>query len=227
MDAIDLHTALVVAAPSDIADWPVTTRITRLEMRTPDGLLLTFSALRDWPDYTPPNWAGPMQYTVWPVVNIAGRWVTSGIVQMWRGRPNTGAPILTDFAKNWVYDSRWAPMTGHQPIVGEAMGFFVSAGNARGENGGTFVRERSNVVLVNLPAGDVGSFTFDDVPIVVPTPPPTPPPNVGPGAPPIPPASDDELALLASIDRRLAALEQVQAKGLTGKVFGQTVTFKP
>ncbi len=79
---------------------------------------------------------------------------------MWRERPSTGAPILTDFARNWVYDSRWGAMAHYQPQVGEQMGFFVSAGNARGVGTVTSVRERTNVVVVSLPAGDTGDFTF-------------------------------------------------------------------
>ena len=34
------------------------------------------------------------------------------------------------------------------------------AGDARGFSGATSVRERSNVVVVSLPAGDNGSFGF-------------------------------------------------------------------
>jgi hypothetical protein len=79
---------------------------------------------------------------------------------MWRGREFTGAPILAEFARNWAYDSRWGPMAGYQPHAGELMGFFVSAGNARGVGTVTSRRERSNVVLVALPAGDNGSFPF-------------------------------------------------------------------
>jgi len=79
---------------------------------------------------------------------------------MWRGRASTGAPILTNFATNWAYDSRWGPMAGYQPHVGEQMGFFLSAGNARGETDVSSVRERTNVVVVALPAGDSGNFTF-------------------------------------------------------------------
>jgi len=40
------------------------------------------------------------------------------------------------------------------------MGFFVSAGNARGDGGVSSVRERSNVVIISLPAGDNGYFPF-------------------------------------------------------------------
>jgi hypothetical protein len=163
-DAIDLSQAAVYNSPTDIASWPVTTTITRLEMQPTgapaEGVSLVFSAQNTWPDYTPPGWGGPLQYTVWAVLKINGQWVTSGFIQMWNGRPSTGAPILADFALDWAYDGRWGPMAGYQPQVGEQMGFFVSAGNARGVGTVTSVRERSNVVLVNLPANDTGVFTF-------------------------------------------------------------------
>lgn len=163
-DAV-LAGAEVFNSPPDVASWAVTTEITRIEMRDSSagdaaGLSFRFSARDSWPDYTPPGWDGPIQYTVWPVVNVGGRWYTSGIIQMWRDRTATGAPLLTDFAINWVYDGRWGPMEGHDPVVGEQMGFFVTAGNARGIGEVTSVRERSNVVVVQLPAGDVGDFEF-------------------------------------------------------------------
>ena len=112
-----------------------------------------------------PAWLdGPIQYTVWAGVRIGGVWHVSGIIQMWRERASTGAPILTNnnFARNWVYDSRWGAMNGYQPVAGEAMIFFLTAGNARGISGVTSVRERSNVVMVNLPANDTGVFRFAD-----------------------------------------------------------------
>jgi hypothetical protein len=165
-DAIDLSQVTVYNSPTDVASWAATTTITRLEMQPANapapGVSLTFSAEDTWPDYTPPGWEGPLQYTVWAVFNINGQWVTSGFIQMWNGRGNTGAPLLTDFAINWAYDGRWGPMQGYQPHVGEAVGFFVTAGNARGVTSVTSLRERSNVVLVHLPANDTGVFTFAD-----------------------------------------------------------------
>lgn len=160
-DALDLSTVQVFNSPADVASWPITTHLTQLTMQSPDvGLSFSFSALATWPDYTPPGWTGPLQYTVWAVVDVGGTWYTSGYIQMWNGRASTGAPILSDFAINWAYDGRWGPMMGHQPVVGELMGFFVTAGNARGVSDVTSLRERSNVVLVHLPAGDNGVFTF-------------------------------------------------------------------
>jgi hypothetical protein len=105
---------------------------------------------------------------VWAVVKVNGQWYTSGFIQMWRQRASTGAPLTeivpgtgsSQFAVNWAYDGRWGPMAGHQAVAGEQMGFFVSAGNARGVGTVTSVRERSNVVLINLPVNDTGTFTF-------------------------------------------------------------------
>ena len=159
-DAINLGTAAVYNSPPDIASWPATATITRLTMSSSAGLSFEFSHSNRWPDVIPPGFTGPLQYTVWAVVNVGGRWNTSGFIQMWRGRPSTGAPIIAEFARNWAYDSRWGPMNGYQPRVGEQMGFFLSAGNARGQTDVSSVRERTNVVMVSLPAGDNGSFTF-------------------------------------------------------------------
>jgi hypothetical protein len=158
-DAVNLSTASVYNSPNDIASWPATSTMNRITM-SGAGLSLEFSTKQSWPDVIPPGFQGPLEYTVWAVVNINGHWNTSGFIQMWRGRASTGAPILSDFATNWAYDGRWGPMSGYHPHVGELMGFFVSAGNARGEGGVSSVRERSNVVLVALPPGDSGSFTF-------------------------------------------------------------------
>jgi hypothetical protein len=159
-DALNLGSAGVYNSPRDIASWPATAAITRLDMSPSGGLNVEFTTKQSWPDVVPPGFTGPLQYTVWAVVNIGGQWSTSGFIQMWRGRESTGAPILQEFAINWAYDARWGPMKGYQPHPGEQMGFFVSAGNARGETGVSSVRERSNVVVVALPAGDSGSFTF-------------------------------------------------------------------
>src|ERR1035437_1047489 len=164
-DQMNLSQAVVYNSPQDIASWAVTTTITQVGFQPTGsptaGVSFAFSPnLPDSWKWLPGFASDSFQYTVWPVVKVNGQWTTSGIVQMWQGRPSTGGPILTDFARSWVYDSRWGTMAGYQPQPGEQMGFFVSAGNARGQSGVTSVRERSNVVLVNVPAGDNGSFSF-------------------------------------------------------------------
>jgi hypothetical protein len=159
-DQMNLSSAHVYNSPPDIASWAVTGCITQLTMDPSAGLSFQFTTSNSWPDVTPPGWDGPLQYTVWAVVNQGGTWNTSGFIQMWRGRGSTGGPILSNFANNWAYDSRWGPMAGYQPHAGEQMGFFLSAGNARGFTTVSSLRERTNVVVVPLPGGDSGSFTF-------------------------------------------------------------------
>ncbi len=93
-----------------------------------------------------------LQYTAWIVLQVAGVWYTSGFIQMWVGRPDTGsAPIGAEFAKNWAYDTRWGPMNGQTPPPGTVIGVFASAGNARGFTGVSTVRERTEVVQLALP----------------------------------------------------------------------------
>ena len=130
-----------------------------------NGLSFTFPQHATWPDYTPPGWDGPIEYTVWAVAKVNGQWYMAGFIQMWRTRESTGAPILTDFHANWAYSyDRWGQLNNYYPQVGDQMGFFISAGNARGDSTVTTVRERTNVVVVNLPAGDSGVFNFTYAP---------------------------------------------------------------
>ena len=159
-DALNLGLAAVYNSPPDIASWPATSTITSMTMSGSAGLSFGFTTQNSWPDVVPPGFSGPLQYTVWAVVNVNGQWYTSGFIQMWRGRASTGAPIIQEFAQNWAYDGRWGPMNGHHPQPGEQMGFFLSAGNARGESAVSSVRERTNVIVVSLPAGDSGVFNF-------------------------------------------------------------------
>jgi hypothetical protein len=261
MDMLDLSQVQIHASPADVFSWPTSALITGLEMSPSGGLTFTFD--RKLPDrwkWLTGNKASPddnFQYTVWAVVKLTGGWHAAGFVQMWQGRPmGDGAlpPILTQFV-NWWGDVRhlWGEMSDYLPRAGDQVGFFVTAGNARLRTDVTSVRERSNVVVVTLPAGDAGSFTFgsEQQPPVPPWPP-VPPPN------PPPPASPDETAalkalvlslteqqvkltstvmsLLAQVDalaQQVAALRQLPAQGpivfpnYQTALFGATVVLKP
>jgi hypothetical protein len=170
-DAIDMSQVAVYNSPSDIASWPVTGAITQVNIDPTLGVYVTsnkvsapFASPPPLPGQWPQPASGPslgLQYTLWAVVEISGTWYTSGFVQMWIGRPGTGAkPIGTDWSQNWAYDARWGPMSSYVPTPGSQMGFFLTAGNARGQRDVTTVRERTNVVLVTLPANETGVFTF-------------------------------------------------------------------
>ncbi len=200
-DAIDLHAATIHRSPHDIADWPVSVSITAIDMATPAGLSFTFDhPLPDawkWAS-NPSNPSDNYQYTVWACVHLDA-WHCAGFVQMWQGRASTGAPILSDFHRNWAYDAvRWGPMADYSPKVGDQMAFFVSAGNARGVDGVTSVRERSNVVTVILPAGDVGHVAFTPAPSPPSPPPPLPPPPIAG------PTTQDLADMIASLEKRQA-----------------------
>src|SRR5262245_59961054 len=84
-DQINLSQVTVYNSPGDIASWPITHAITGIKMApsgAPDaGLTFTATALDVWPEYTPPGWDGPLQYTVWAVVRVNGAWYTSGFIQ--------------------------------------------------------------------------------------------------------------------------------------------------
>jgi hypothetical protein len=159
-----LTNSIVLNSPFDLPNWPVTTTITSLTL-APDGVNVQFSK-RDgpgrWPDVVPPGFSGPLEYTLGMCLNISGQWYCSAVIQFWNGLDKNGGPP-DQYALNWFYDPiRWAPMTGHQPAVGETIGFFVCAGDCRNNHAGDVspVKERSNVVLVPMPGSGGASFSF-------------------------------------------------------------------
>ncbi len=168
-DAFALAGATIYDSPLDIATWPITTTITQLNWVgnladfTKGGLQATFGKENrpgGWPDYTPPGWTGPLQYTLWIFFLLGGVWYGSGIIQYWYAVPPLfagGSPL--NVAPNWVYNSRWGAMQGHQPAAGETVGFMVSAGNARGVGSVTSVKERSQVTTIAFPPPSGGVFT--------------------------------------------------------------------
>jgi hypothetical protein len=163
-DAIDLSRATILNSPLNLASWPITTPITAVDIR-PNGVHVDFSKQSGtdrWPDITPPGWDGPLQWTLGMVLNIGGRWYASAPIEFWYGLQESGGPPQ-DYALNWFYDpGRWAPMTYHQPAVGETIGFFACAGDCRNNTAGSLspVKERSNVVLVTMPGSGGARFTF-------------------------------------------------------------------
>jgi hypothetical protein len=256
MDMLDLSQVQIHHSPADVFSWPTSALITGLEMSPTGGLTFTFDrVLPDrwkWPS-NPDVPSDNFQYTVWAVVKLTGGWHAAGFVQMWQGRAmGAGSlpPILTQFV-NWWGDVRhlWDEMSDYIPRAGDQVGFFVTAGNARLRTDVTSVRERSNVVVVTLPAGDAGSFTFGSE--QQPPAPPVSPPN------PPPPALPDETAalkalvlslteqqvkltstvmsLLAQVDalaQQVAALRQLPAPAVVfpnyqTSLWGATVVLKP
>jgi hypothetical protein len=161
-DGIDLHQASVTGgSPTDVANWAITAQITALNLQG-SGAAIAFTKKDGpgrWPDVTPPGWDGALQYTLWMVVNVNGQWYTSGGVEFWYGLPSSGGQP-SRYQSNWYYSPAvWGPLATHQPVPGEQVGFFVTAGDARAKDVHA-VRERSNVVLVPFPNDGGGYFPF-------------------------------------------------------------------
>jgi hypothetical protein len=164
VDAVPLSSMIIRDSPLSLGSWPITTALKVVEMR-PSGIHVEFSKQNGpgrWPDWTPPGWDGPLQYTLGMALNIGGQWYASAPIEFWYGLDASGGPP-SEYAMNWFYaPTRWAPMTTHQPAVGETIGFFICAGDCRGriDGNGSPVKERSNVVLVKMPTNAGARFTF-------------------------------------------------------------------
>jgi len=217
-DAIDLSSAEIVRGPKDVASWTPTVDITKLTMKPGEDKGQSFEAAvpLTW-DFHVPGWGDPaagddgnVLYTVWAVINVNGRLYASGFIQMWKGRQWTGAPILTSY-ENWWGDARglWGPMKDYVPSVGSTVGFFLTAGNGRLVDGVTSVKERTNVVAVQIPAGNSGEWNFKTAASPAPATPQAPPAQppaqattpAGPAAQ-SPAPSDDRMNALLKTDRK-------------------------
>jgi len=155
--------AIIHDSPPDLGSWPETAKITSIDI-TPRAFLVDFD-LRTGPNrwLDVPFGAGDLQYTLGMCFFINAQWHCSAVVQFWFGRTLEDSAPPTDVAKEWFYDARWGPMTGHQPVPGEIVGIFVGAGNLRDAS---YTRascpricERSNVALIPWSFGGA-SFRF-------------------------------------------------------------------
>jgi hypothetical protein len=163
-DAVPLSSMIMRDSPATLGSWPITTALRVVEIRG-DGIHVEFSKQTGagrWPDWTPPGWDGALQYTLGMALNIGGQWYAAAPIQFWYGLDRSGGPP-SQYALNWFYaPGRWAPLTTHQPAVGETIGFFVCAGDCRGraDGNGSPVKERSNVVMVQMPTDAGARFVF-------------------------------------------------------------------
>jgi hypothetical protein len=225
---LPINQARFVGGP-DINTFAQTTSVTQVDV-TATGANLQFDKKdgpNRWPDNVTPGWQGSLQYSIGLCMNLDG-WVCSAPIESWYGRKDATGPITDQSTTcaaghgqvqcNWFYDNRWAPLNGHQPAPGEQVGMFVVAGDAR--NNFNPVKERSNIVLFNLPGpGQSQTFNFSPVapqptptpvptpaPQPVPTPAPAPAPQPTPAPAPLP--SGDLIAQLMSINAQILACNQ-------------------
>jgi hypothetical protein len=157
----DINTMQILNSPSDVASWPETAKITKLDFG--NGIFVDFTKRASmcnpdgpagvWPS-NPSNGPGAdLEYTIWLIEQINGTWYASGGIEYWCDDHyvlrNGGYP--SGFGMNWFYDpNRWGPMANRQPAVGEVVGFMLTQGDARND-GLSILHERSNVVFVPFP----------------------------------------------------------------------------
>ncbi len=195
-DAIPLDRCNLLNSP-DVHPWPVTTDITKIDW-SPSGLAIEFTkkgGLGAWPPVPTDTPGDNYQFTLWVFLNIGSSWWGAGVIEFFTGQTRNGGPP-DQIAANWYYDPlRWTPMTGHQPIPGEQVGFMVTSGDARHGDHGVGLHERSNIVALNFPGPAGGLFTFPtDTPAPAPGPTPAPAPTPEPTpTPPAPAALEDRV----------------------------------
>ena len=173
-DMIDLRT-VVYHASLDVSSWPVTKRITGVELKPGTraqgdvGVRVTMSPYNPainadpWPDFImwPP--AGDLRYTLWLFVKMNGVWHGAAVHEFWKDRVWTGAPLLTQYG-DWIYPnpgSPWGQMGNYVPAEGDEVGFMTTAGDLRMRKDRLTVNQRSNVVKVRLTS--TANYTFSSV----------------------------------------------------------------
>ena len=137
----------------NMAGWAETSKITSIDFST--GYINVDFDRRDGPNQWPPapfgdGGGGEIQYTLGMCFNFSGHWFCSAAIQFWPGRELEASGPLVNVAKDWFYDVRWSPMTGHQPAIGELVGIFAANGNVR-DSMSWAIEQRTDVVL--LPFG--------------------------------------------------------------------------
>lgn len=227
-DAIPRTQLLAVGPGSQSMDFPVTTAITRVTFNA-GSMEVEFTKKDSWPSGVTPGFDGPLQYSIGFVLKVNDFWYASAPIENWHGRSGSTGPVqdqsvtnpanpacMGQFQCNIFYDGRWDPLQTRRPSPGESIGVYVVSGDARNDTFVTGVRERSNIVLVQLPApGQTAVFDFDGGvvpgPVPVPTPTPSPTPSPAPAPQPVPapppgPAVDYSVLLSRVIDLQVQQL---------------------
>jgi hypothetical protein len=186
-DDLDFAHATIVNSPRDMGSWPATAHLTSVQFVPGVGFAVEFDKRKGgarWPDFTPPGWDGPLQYTLGMCLRTGDSWTCSAVVEYWQSRledegPGSSAPPER-IGVEWFYDGRWGALAGRQPAVGESAALFVCAADCRNRADAWpgAVKERSDVRLVRWGTSQTwsGSEPTPPPPVPVPTPVPTPVP---------------------------------------------------
>lgn len=214
-DAIDLTTVVWHSSPN-VADWPITSEITELGLRS-GALHLRHTKEDVWPDV--PFETTTQEATLYVFVNINGQWHGAGAERIRPNQRDKPEPSrVSDWIAEWLYNPQlWGPMAGYHPQPGELVGLAIAAGIGRAADT-KIVAERTPVYLIAWPTDAGGSYppwAGASVPL--------PPSQADPPATPLPPASPappepstDLATVLAVVNRRFDQLEAKLDRGLVG-----------
>jgi hypothetical protein len=171
-DMIDPGSIRIVNSFEDMARWPATVALTRLEL-VPGRGLVVHADTDGWPDFRLDNdpAAGLVRSTLCVGFQIDGQWVMSGFLNYWAHgtheghvRTDSGAhPLeiapdkgINNWQANWAYGG-WGPLDTYVPKPGDLMAVMLAAGGTRMSKTRT-VSERSQIVVVPLQLS--GSWDF-------------------------------------------------------------------
>lgn len=233
---LDPRTVVWHATRPDIGEWTIAKSVASVELAPGDqgGIKLALTPYLSrinedrWPDRTPGGWDGTIRWTLCLAVQVAGIWHGAAFQEFWHDRVWTGAGLLTHWTAGWG-DQRgmFGPeLTGYRPKRGDKIALMAVAGQLRlkkeqaaGNEHMLTVRERSNMVVVELQ--DAAFYSFPETMF-----PPTPPaPPVVPVEPSLPIPHVDLgaiMVVLADMQKQL----DIQGKQLQELVKREPPTYR-
>lgn len=165
-DAIRMDDVLTTRESPDVSFWRVGTKITEFEIADDGTIRINFDKRNGehaW-KFVRNMEGGEIQYTLWIVCFIQGRWWACGAIEgisrdVNDNYLNTGPMFavnvegsgLGQLPKNWYYFAG-EPLSRYQPQIGEMVGWFVTAGAQRRDDI-HLVPERSNVIVAPFRVG--------------------------------------------------------------------------
>ena len=191
MDMINPNDVVWHQCPNPGA-WPITKRLDGVEFSDRDTTtgVRPLTDAQSWPEVTPTGWAGPITYSIWLLRRHQGVWHGACLLEFFRGKDWTGAP-LSHYYSDWVNtDKDYGVMNDLGNVQdGETIGFMLSAGSFRFKNTATqpgqrSPLERTRIIVVPFQRNGyarVSSTTPDPRPEPKPDPRPDPTPVIDPG----------------------------------------------
>jgi hypothetical protein len=153
-NGFNLNNVRIVGGSPDVRGWPITSRITMLEMGG-GAFKIDHTRRCSWPGV---DMGGAIQEaTIWIFQQINGQWYGTGGERLRPCQTEKQLGRPSEIWSGWFYNDYWAPFTGRVPAVGEPIGFMITAGSTRADNNAP-VHERTGIVMINYPGDGGGRY---------------------------------------------------------------------